>query len=304
MLLSAREGLLVVVDMQERLVPVLADPEALTGRVQFLLRAAAQLSVPVVASEQYPKGLGHTVADVAEYLPEGAVVEKMTFSAMREPAFRQAVETRGAGRKQAIVCGAETHVCVLQTAAELAAATRIADLRREEWANILSYPPFIDGIVAFIEENLEPEDVPTAQLRSLRKSARSLRDRETRVNRDAYEAMPEDLEEAVLDVVRVLRVAGDEPGVLPALDRLGREDGTSLLSDAIRPEMEAHMAAVFPDMCRQYMDRDVMERLAVNAREVGSLWGDGYDMPVSGILASGVPFYGLAFWRRSPDPAR
>ena len=131
MLLSAREGLLVVVDMQARLVPVLADPENLVGRVQFLLRAAAQLSVPVVASEQYPKGLGHTVPEVSDYLPEGAVVEKMTFSAMREPAFREAVETRGAGRKQAVVCGAETHVCVLQTAAELAAAgyatTLVAD---------------------------------------------------------------------------------------------------------------------------------------------------------------------------------
>jgi nicotinamidase-related amidase len=131
MLLSARDGLLVVVDMQARLVPVLADPKSLSARVQFLLRAAAQLSVPVVASEQYPKGLGHTVPEVADYLPEGAVVEKMTFSAMREPAFRDALETRGAGRKQAIVCGAETHVCVLQTAAELAAAgyatTLVAD---------------------------------------------------------------------------------------------------------------------------------------------------------------------------------
>ncbi|MBK1669163.1 hypothetical protein CKO28_14090 [Rhodovibrio sodomensis] len=131
MLLSAREGLLVVVDMQARLVPVLADPDSLSARVQFLLRAAAQLSVPVLASEQYPKGLGHTVQEVADYLPEGAVVQKMTFSAMREPAFREALETGGAGRRQAVVCGAETHVCVLQTAAELVAAgyatTLVAD---------------------------------------------------------------------------------------------------------------------------------------------------------------------------------
>ena len=131
MLLSARTGLLVVVDMQARLVPVLADPESLTARVQFLLRAAAHLGVPVVASEQYPKGLGHTVAAVGEDLPDGSVVEKMTFSAMREPSFREALETRGAGRQQVLVCGAETHVCVLQTAAELQAAgyatTLIAD---------------------------------------------------------------------------------------------------------------------------------------------------------------------------------
>lgn len=131
MLLNARDGLLVVVDMQARLVPVLADPDSLTARVQFLLRAAAQLSVPMVASEQYPKGLGHTVPEVADYLPDGAVVEKLTFSAMREPAFRDALESHAAGRRQAIVCGAEAHVCVLQTAAELQAAgyatTLVAD---------------------------------------------------------------------------------------------------------------------------------------------------------------------------------
>ncbi|MBK1695735.1 hydrolase [Rhodovibrio salinarum] len=131
MLLSARDGLLVVVDMQARLVPVLSDPDHVQARVQFLLRAAGQLQVPVVASEQYPKGLGPTVPEVADYLPEGAVVEKMTFSAMREPAFREALEARAAGRRQAVVCGAETHVCVLQTAAELQAAgyatTLVAD---------------------------------------------------------------------------------------------------------------------------------------------------------------------------------
>ena len=131
MLLSARDGLLVVVDMQARLVPVLADPDSLSARVQFLLRSAGQLSVPVVASEQYPKGLGHTIPEVAEYLPEGAVVEKMSFSAMREPAFRDALGRHAAGRGQAVVCGAEAHVCVLQTAAELQAAgyatTLVAD---------------------------------------------------------------------------------------------------------------------------------------------------------------------------------
>jgi nicotinamidase-related amidase len=131
MLHTARDGVLVVVDMQARLVPAIDGPERLQDRVAFLLEAAAELAVPVVCSEQYPAGLGHTVDPVAERLPEGALVEKMTFSAMGEPAFRQALATRAPGRGQAVVCGAETHVCVLQTAAQLQAAgyatTLVAD---------------------------------------------------------------------------------------------------------------------------------------------------------------------------------
>ncbi len=91
--------------------------------------------------------------------------------------------------------------------------------------------------------------------------------------------------------------------LLPALDRVGTEDASDLLSEVIRPELDDHMAHVFPEVCRQYMERDVMELLAANARETGSLWGDGYDLPVAGILASGVPFYGTAEWRDTPGPA-
>lgn len=91
--------------------------------------------------------------------------------------------------------------------------------------------------------------------------------------------------------------------LLPALDRAGARDATDLLSEVIRPELDDHMAHVFPEVCRQYMERDVMELLAANARETGSLWGDGYDLPVAGILASGVPFYGTARWGEAPGPA-
>jgi len=77
---------------------------------------------------------------------------------------------------------------VMSPEQELAAATRIVDMRAEYWRRLLSYPPFIDGIVALVEETLDPEDVPTAELRASRKSARALRDRETRANKDAFEA--------------------------------------------------------------------------------------------------------------------
>ena len=76
---------------------------------------------------------------------------------------------------------------VMSPEEELAAATHIAQLRTEYWRRLLAYPPFIDGIVALVEESLDPEEVPTAELRSLRKSARALRDRETRANKDEFE---------------------------------------------------------------------------------------------------------------------
>ena len=77
---------------------------------------------------------------------------------------------------------------VMSPEEELAAATRIADLRIELWKRLLGYPPFVEGIVALLEEQLDPEDVPTALLRAIRRSARSLRDRETRANKDRFEA--------------------------------------------------------------------------------------------------------------------
>lgn len=71
---------------------------------------------------------------------------------------------------------------------ELAEATRIAEFRKEAWRRILSYPPFIDAIVEFVLETCDHDELPTALLTSLSKNARAYRDRETRANRDAYEA--------------------------------------------------------------------------------------------------------------------
>ncbi len=120
-----------------------------------------------------------------------------------------------------------SHLDVMTPEEELAAATKIADLRREHWRRILSYPPFIDGLVAFIEESLDPEDVPTAELRALRKSARALRDRETRAHREAFEADQLALAEAIslLDSDGILadRILAD----LETLDA-GHREGLSM----------------------------------------------------------------------------
>jgi len=90
--------------------------------------------------------------------------------------------------------------------------------------------------------------------------------------------------------------------VLPRLARLGQVDGEALLEE-ILPELDDHMDHVFPAVGRQFMEHDVMEFLAANARACGSLWGDGYEMPVAGILANGVPFYGSTHWSESPRTA-
>jgi len=73
----------------------------------------------------------------------------------------------------------------------------------------------------------------------------------------------------------------------------------------LRWQIDNHVATVFPDMCRQHMDHDARSTLGANARELGSLWGQGHEIPVAGILTSGAAFYGDCAWRtpvRGEDP--
>jgi nicotinamidase-related amidase len=112
---------LLVVDIQEKLAP--AMPEAtlaeLTKNVGILLDAARTLGVTVIASEQYPKGLGSTIAPVATKLAEAKarVLPKMTFDACSDLAIARALADSGA--RSVVVVGMEAHVCVFQTVREL-----------------------------------------------------------------------------------------------------------------------------------------------------------------------------------------
>ncbi|MBB4287757.1 hydrolase [Roseospira goensis] len=114
MLLHAPRSVLVVIDVQERLCPVMDDPRRVLFNGTRLLKGADLLDVPVLCTEQYPKGLGPTMIDLRQLLPEGAVIEKSTFNAMGEAHFRFAMSR--VGRSQIVLCGTEAHVCVLQTA--------------------------------------------------------------------------------------------------------------------------------------------------------------------------------------------
>lgn len=120
MLLDARHAVLFIVDIQARLAPAIAGAEAVIARARILLTAADRLGVPVLVSEQYPQGLGHTDERLLP-LPENAVVlPKTAFSAAADQAIRARLD--GLGRRQVVLAGMETHVCVLQTALGLMAA--------------------------------------------------------------------------------------------------------------------------------------------------------------------------------------
>ena len=119
-LLRRGETGLIVVDVQEAFRPVIDGFDAVARNCGLLAEGFGILGRPVLVSEQYPKGLGSTVAEVAERLPEGVEpVEKLRFSACGVAAFDQALAAAGA--RSWVVCGIEAHVCVNQTAHDLLA---------------------------------------------------------------------------------------------------------------------------------------------------------------------------------------
>ncbi len=119
-LLDAQQSVLLIVDMQTRLLAAMQpdDAAALLDNTLKLLTAARLLHVPVLLSEQYPRGLGLT-ADVIQTVLSANTIrfEKTVFSCCGNPAFHQAL--LAGGRRQVIIAGLEAHVCVLQTAFEL-----------------------------------------------------------------------------------------------------------------------------------------------------------------------------------------
>jgi len=112
MLIDARDSTLFVVDVQGRLVPAISGWQALLDQVVWLIRVARRMEIPVIACEQYPQGLGPTHPAVAAELPPGCIAGKLHFSAVAGACHGL---DQGAGTGQVVVCGMETHVCVLQT---------------------------------------------------------------------------------------------------------------------------------------------------------------------------------------------
>jgi len=118
MLIRVQESLLLLVDVQTRLAAAVAGSAAAIARARLLLEAARRLDVPVAATEQYPRGIGATVPELRDRLHSGEIVEKIAFSGAAAPELVALLER--AGRPRIVVCGLESHVCVLQTALGLA----------------------------------------------------------------------------------------------------------------------------------------------------------------------------------------
>ena len=128
--LDRAQTAVVVIDIQERLAAAM-PPEVLAvvnNNICTLLGGAAALGLPVILTEQYPKGLGPTLEEVRSALPEGStVLEKIEFSAAGAEGFVETLRQRGV--KHVLLAGMEAHVCVLQTVIDLADAVRNRLLR-------------------------------------------------------------------------------------------------------------------------------------------------------------------------------
>ena len=114
--LRREETVLLVIDVQEKLLPVMLEAERVARNCALLITAARRLDLPVIVTEQYPARLGATVGPLREALGEFTPIEKLRFSALVPPV--QAL-LEGSGRRTILLAGIEGHVCVLQTALDL-----------------------------------------------------------------------------------------------------------------------------------------------------------------------------------------
>lgn len=121
MRIKASESVLLIVDLQGRLLPAIDDGEAVLSQAAWLVDVAQTIGVPVLATEHCPQRIGLTDQELRSKLPPDCIVEKTHFSAVTEGALLQ---TAAGSRQQWIVAGTEAHVCVLQTVLDLLATGR------------------------------------------------------------------------------------------------------------------------------------------------------------------------------------
>ena len=117
---TAQQSQLVIIDMQVRLVPAMPQDtmQVAIKNCGIMAQAANILSVPVIVTEQYPKGLGETLPDISQHLANVNIISKTAFSAYGEPKFKQQLQR---DKSAIVLTGMEAHICVLQTALALQA---------------------------------------------------------------------------------------------------------------------------------------------------------------------------------------
>ncbi len=111
--LDKDDTVLLIVDIQDKLAAVMKDRDTVVRNNLHLIELAKMIRMPVMVTEQYPKGLGKTVAEIREALPFYRPMEKMTFDCCGQPAFLEDLKEHG--RRNVVLTGMETHICVLQT---------------------------------------------------------------------------------------------------------------------------------------------------------------------------------------------
>lgn len=111
---TVENSLLVVVDLQQKLMPAMSNGDAVIDRAAVMVRGAAELGVDIVATEQYPRGLGNTVPQISTWLPDNVnICEKTSFSVFKSETFLKTLNSRK--REVLIFVGVEMHVCMLQS---------------------------------------------------------------------------------------------------------------------------------------------------------------------------------------------
>ncbi len=117
-LLDRKRAALAVIDMQEAFRSVISEFDQITMLIALAVQACKLLDAPIIVTEQYPKGLGRTVGEIAQHLPEGnEPIEKLSFSACGVQEFDTRLRERHI--EQVMICGIEAHICVSQTAHDL-----------------------------------------------------------------------------------------------------------------------------------------------------------------------------------------
>jgi len=118
-MLKIEDCVLIIVDAQGNLARVVADSQAAISRILILIRAASILDLPLMLTAQSPQKIGHTIQEVASLLPEQPELARTSFSVVADGGCRDALEA--SQRRQVLLCGFETHICIYQSAAEMLA---------------------------------------------------------------------------------------------------------------------------------------------------------------------------------------
>ena len=115
-ILNQEQAVVMIIDIQERLVPAMIVADDIIHKTNILIAAAKELQLPIITTEQYPKGLGPTVAQIKSHIDPNYIFEKTSFTAYTNQVKSTLKEL---GRKKIIVTGMETHICVFQTVRDL-----------------------------------------------------------------------------------------------------------------------------------------------------------------------------------------